>query len=61
MPENSQHKSPWQLAVEQLIGVFFTAMLIALGLDDPGARMSLRRAQIYRRNLPVHVGLQNFN
>lgn len=35
MPENSQHKSPWQLAVEKLIGVFFTAMLIALGLDDP--------------------------
>lgn len=35
LTEKSEHKSPWQLAVEQLIGVFFIAMLIALGLDDP--------------------------
>lgn len=35
MPEKSEHKNPWQLAIEQLIGVFFTAMLIALVLDDP--------------------------
>lgn len=35
MDKNSQHKSPWQLAVENIIGTFFIAIFIALILDDP--------------------------
>lgn len=35
MDKKSEHKSPWLLLLEIIVGNFFFGMVIALALDDP--------------------------